>query len=85
MTGWLGSAYPWVKAAHVIFVIFWMAGLFMLPRFLVYWSPVVPGSPENALWTERCVRLRRIILTPAASWSGCWACRSAPISAGRSG
>jgi putative membrane protein len=34
--GMLGSAYLWVKAAHVIFVIFWMAGLFMLPRFLVY-------------------------------------------------
>ena len=66
MTGWLGSAYPWVKAAHVIFVIFWMAGLFMLPRFLVYWSPVAPGSPEATLWAERCVRLRRIILTPGS-------------------
>jgi putative membrane protein len=62
--GWLGSAYLWVKAFHVIFVIFWMAGLFMLPRFLVYWSEVAPGSPENALWAERCQRLRRIILNP---------------------
>ena len=35
-TGWLGDAYPWVKALHVAFVIFWMAGLFMLPRYLVY-------------------------------------------------
>jgi len=62
--GWLGDAYLWVKAFHVIFVIFWMAGLFMLPRFLVYWSQVAPGSPENALWAERCGRLKRIILNP---------------------
>ena len=62
--GWLGDAYAWVKAAHVIFVIFWMAGLFMLPRFLVYWSQVAPGAPENALWVERCRRLKRIILNP---------------------
>ena len=33
MIDWLGAAYPWVKAAHLIFVIFWIAGLFMLPRY----------------------------------------------------
>ena len=31
MIGWLGGAYPWVLAAHVIFIIFWMAGLFSAP------------------------------------------------------
>ncbi len=67
MTGWLGAAYPWVKAFHVIFVIFWMAGMFMLPRFLVYWSQVPLDSPENALWAERCTRLKRIILNPGIS------------------
>jgi putative membrane protein len=36
LTGFLGLAYPWVKAAHVTFVIFWLAGLFLLPRFYVY-------------------------------------------------
>jgi putative membrane protein len=64
LIGWLGDAYLWVKAVHVIFVIFWMAGLFMLPRFLVYWHPVAAGSPENGLWAERCARLKRIILNP---------------------
>jgi putative membrane protein len=62
--GWLGDAYLWVKSFHVIFVIFWMAGMFMLPRFLVYWHPVAPGSPDNALWAERCNRLKRIIINP---------------------
>ncbi len=68
--GWLGDAYLWVKALHVAFVIFWMAGLFMIPRFLVYWHPVPAGNPEALLWDERCRRLRRIILSPAmtVSW-----------------
>ncbi len=65
MSGFLGAAYPWVKALHLIFVIFWMAGLFMLPRFLVYHRATAPGSAEAALWIEREARLRRIILTPA--------------------
>ncbi|MGL4313549.1 MAG: CopD family protein [Sphingomonas sp.] len=65
MTGWLGNAYPWVKAAHVIFVIFWMAGLFMLPRFLVYHQEAEPGSAEAARWVEREQKLRAIILTPS--------------------
>lgn len=61
----LSALYPWLKAAHLIFVIFWMAGLFMLPRFLVYMVPTAPGSPEEALWHERNVRLGRIILGPS--------------------
>ena len=28
----LFMTYYWLKAGHIIFVIFWMAGLFMLPR-----------------------------------------------------
>ena len=63
--GWLGSAYLWVRAAHIVFVIFWMAGMFMLPRYLVYQHPTLPGSAEEALWSERIVRLRRIIVGPA--------------------
>jgi putative membrane protein len=65
MTGWLGVAYPWVKAAHIIFVIFWMAGLFLLPRFYVYHHATTPGSAEDRAWIEREDRVRTIILTPA--------------------
>lgn len=61
----LGDAYPWVKAAHVIFVIFWMAGMFMLPRYLVYHQEAAPGSPEALAWVDREAKLRRIILTPS--------------------
>ena len=71
MTGWLGAAYPWVKAVHVVFVVFWMAGLFMLPRFLVYHQEAVPGSPEAQSWVSRESRLIAIILNPAmvAVWA----------------
>lgn len=57
--------YPWIKAGHLIFVIFWMAGLFMLPRFFVYHQECESGSAEEARWIDREARLRRIILTPS--------------------
>ena len=63
--GFLGAAYPWVKAAHVTFVIFWMAGLFLLPRFYVYHHATTPGSAEDRAWIEREDRTRTIILAPA--------------------
>lgn len=66
MIGWLGAAYPWVKAAHVAFVIFWMAGLFTFPRFLVYHQEAVPTSREASDWVTREARLIAIILKPAS-------------------
>lgn len=65
MAGFLGASYVWVKAAHLIFVIFWMAGLFMLPRYLVYHQEGLADPAEAARWVEREGKLRAIILTPA--------------------
>lgn len=65
LTGFLGASYLWVKAAHVTFVIFWLAGLFLLPRFYVYHHETPAGSPEDRAWIERESRVRSIILTPA--------------------
>lgn len=61
----LTMTYLWLKAGHIIFVIFWMAGLFMLPRFFVYHQEADTDSPENARWIEREAKLRKIILTPS--------------------
>lgn len=61
----LAMTYLWLKAGHVIFVIFWMAGLFMLPRYLVYHQESAPGSPEEAMWIDRERKLVRIILMPS--------------------
>jgi putative membrane protein len=63
--GFLGAAYLWVKAAHVTFVIFWIAGLFIVPRYYVHHQATTPGSAEDRAWIEREDRARTIILMPA--------------------
>ena len=63
--GFLGVAYPWVKAAHVTFVIFWIAGLLLLPRLYIYHHESLPGSAEDRAWIERERRVRRMILLPS--------------------
>jgi putative membrane protein len=65
MQDMLAMTYLWLKAGHLIFVIFWMAGLFMLPRYFVYHQESAPGSPEEALWVERERKLLKIILVPS--------------------
>lgn len=57
--------YLWLKAGHIIFVIFWMAGLFMLPRLFIYHQEAVQGSEEEARFVDRERRLLKIILTPS--------------------
>jgi len=61
----LAMTYLWLKAGHIIFVIFWMAGLFMLPRFFVYHQEAAAGSPEEAQWIDRERKLLKIILLPS--------------------
>jgi putative membrane protein len=67
----LAMIYYWLRAGHIVFVIFWMAGLFMLPRLFVYHQEAEPDSPENAKWIERERKLIRIILMPSigAVWA----------------
>ncbi|MCY7339588.1 MAG: CopD family protein [Sphingomonas bacterium] len=69
--GVLGAAYLWVKAAHVTFVIFWIAGLFIVPRYYIHHQATTPGSAEDRAWIEREDRARTIILMPAMliSWT----------------
>lgn len=64
MIGWLGGAYLWVKAFHVIFVVFWMAGLFLFPRYLIHHQEAL-GTLEAAAWAKREALLKRMILTPS--------------------
>ena len=61
------NIYVWLLAAHLLFVIFWMAGLFMLPRYLVYHQEALArgDGADAARWVEREGKLRGIILTPA--------------------
>ena len=65
MQQFLATLYPWLKTGHIIFVVFWMAGLFMLPRQMLYCNTASPNSAEETLWAERMSKLRSIILTPS--------------------
>lgn len=78
----LGAIYIWLKIGHVIFMVFWLAGLFMLPRQCIYMLDHAPGSEGEAKWATRMGKLRAIILTPSIvlvwvfglllAWSGGW-------------
>lgn len=61
----LSSIYLFLKSGHVIFMVFWMAGLFMLPRQCIYMLDHAPGSEGEAKWASRMGKLRNIILTPS--------------------
>jgi protoporphyrinogen IX oxidase len=67
----LAMTYLWLKAGHIIFVIYWMAGLFMLPRYFVYHQEAAPGSPEAEMWIGRERKILKIILLPSiiAVWA----------------
>ncbi|MDJ0980832.1 MAG: protoporphyrinogen oxidase HemJ [Kiloniellales bacterium] len=70
MEGFLGGAYLWIKALHVISVIAWMAGMLYLPRLYVYHCAAEPGSVQSETFKVMERRLLRAILNPAmiASW-----------------
>lgn len=61
----MAEYYDWFKAFHLIFVIFWMAGLLYLPRLYVYHSQVKQGSDQDILFQLMERRLLRIIMNPA--------------------
>ena len=63
----LTDAYVWLLAFHILFVIFWMAGLFILPRYLVHHQEALErgDAADAARWVEREGKLRHVILTPA--------------------
>lgn len=69
------GAYLWIKAAHVIAVISWMAGMLYLPRLFVYHCEAAPGSAQSETFKVMERRLLRVIINPAMvlSWVfGLW-------------
>ena len=67
MGDFLATWYPWVKTAHVISVVAWMAGLFYLPRLFVYHvEQVKPGSATDMMFQTMERRLLRGIIGPAS-------------------
>src|SRR6188472_2687594 len=69
------TAYPWIKALHVIAVISWMAGMLYLPRLFVYHCEAEIGSKQSETFKVMERRLLRAIINPAmiATWVlGLW-------------
>ncbi len=57
--------YLCLKAAHVIAVIAWMAGMLYLPRLFVYHAEVGPGTPQSETFKVMERRLLTAIINPA--------------------
>lgn len=71
MTDFLFTAYPWIKALHIMAVISWMAGLFYLPRVMVYHvERAVTGDVLDVTFQVMESKLLRVIMNPAmiATW-----------------
>ena len=76
------TAYPWIKALHVIAVISWMAGMLYLPRLFVYHCDAEVGSKQSETFKVMEWRLLKEIINPAMiitwlaglylAWSGHW-------------
>ena len=55
----------WIKAAHVIAVITWMAGMLYLPRLFVYHCEAPPGSEGSERFKVMERRLLKGIINPS--------------------
>jgi putative membrane protein len=64
-------AYLWLKAFHIIAVVAWMAGLFYLPRLMVYHRRTAIGGETSETFKVMERRLLKAIMYPAMGLS--WA------------
>jgi protoporphyrinogen IX oxidase len=71
VSSWPAGAYPWIKSAHIVSVVAWMAGLLYVPRLFVYHATVPVDSDRSAIFKVMERRLQNAIMTPAmiASWT----------------
>ncbi|MAK10832.1 MAG: protoporphyrinogen oxidase HemJ [Rhizobiales bacterium TMED83] len=60
----------WVEAFHVISVMFWMAGMYYLPRLFVYHAEAMETEQPFQVFEKMEANLLRIIMNPAmiAAW-----------------
>jgi putative membrane protein len=63
-------SYLWLKAFHIIAVTAWMAGLFYLPRLMVYHRRTAVGGESSEIFKVMERRLLKAIMVPAMilSW-----------------
>ena len=61
----------WIEAFHIISVMFWMAGMYYLPRLFVYHAEAMEGGQEYGVFEKMEANLLQIIMNPAmiAAWA----------------
>lgn len=57
--------YFWVKSFHLIFVVAWIAGLLIFPRYKLHQVKAQPGEALFETMKEASAKLRKIVLTPS--------------------
>ena len=57
--------YLWIKAFHLIFVVAFMAGMLIHPRYKLHQLTSSPGEPLFETMKSASSKLRKIILTPS--------------------
>jgi protoporphyrinogen IX oxidase len=62
-------SYLWLKAFHIIAVTAWMAGLFYLPRLMVYHRRTAIGGESSEIFKVMERRLLNAIMMPALALS----------------
>ncbi|MDB2641197.1 protoporphyrinogen oxidase HemJ [Alphaproteobacteria bacterium] len=66
----LADYYRWLLAFHIVSVMFWMAGMYYLPRLFVYHVEALENGTPHEMFPVMEAKLLRIIMEPAmaASW-----------------
>lgn len=58
--------YEWIKVAHIVSMVSWMAGMFYLPRIFVYHAERgMPGSELDQTFQVMERKLLKLIMNPA--------------------
>ena len=70
MADWLLDYDRWILSLHIIAVMFWMAGMYYLPRLFVYHAEAMESDQPYKVFEKMEFNLLRIIMTPAmiAAW-----------------
>jgi putative membrane protein len=70
MADWLVDYDRWILSLHVISVMFWMAGMYYLPRLFVYHAEAMESDQPYKIFEKMEYNLLRIIMNPAmiAAW-----------------
>jgi len=70
MSDFLVDYYTWILAFHLIAVMFWMAGMYYLPRLFVYHAEAMESGAPHQIFETMEEKLLRIIMNPAmiAAW-----------------